>query len=156
MPMKKPPPHKEISNGLASHRMEMVKLATAINKKFEVSDIEYNSNNTSYSIITVKKIKQLYNIKDRVNFIIGTDAFAKLNTWYKAEELKTLVHFIVFPRKGDKIEAIREQLKKDNWDFEITNTEYIDISSTEVRNGTSDNINEKVKDYIKNNELYLC
>ena len=71
------PPHKEIDKELAQHRFEMVKLAIANNPKFEISDIEYQSEGKSYSLITVQKIIEQYNIKDRLNFIIGTDAFCQ-------------------------------------------------------------------------------
>lgn len=141
------PPHKEIDKELAKHRFEMVKLAIANNPKFEISDIEYQSEGKSYSLITVQKIIEQYDIKSRLNFIIGTDAFAKIDSWYKAEELKKLVHFIVFPRIGDSIEHIK------NWDYELTEMDYVDISSTEIRNGENNAIID-VEGYIKQNDLY--
>jgi len=142
------PPHKEINKNLAQHRYNMVKLAIASNSKFEISDIEYQSEGKSYSLITVQKIIEQYNIKDRLNFIIGTDAFAKIDTWYKAEELKELVHFIVFKRRGEEIGNISP-----NWDYEIANMDYADISSTEVRNGKNTQ-NQEVEDYINHHGLY--
>ena len=80
--------------------------------------------------------------------IIGTDAFAKIETWYKADELKKLVHFIVFPRRGDEISGL------DDWDYEITNMDYVDISSTQIRNSEIKNTNLNILEYIKENELY--
>lgn len=146
------PPHKEINSNLADHRLEMVKIAVKNNQYFEVSDIEYKSEGKSYSLITVKKLIEQYGLTSRLNFIIGTDAFAKINTWYKAEELKELVHFIVFPRNKSEINV--EELKKQNWDFELINWECKDISSTEIRNGEKNKIDKNVEDYIKHNELY--
>ena len=142
------PPHKEIDNNLAQHRYNMVESAIKNNPKFEISDIEYKSENKSYSLITVQKIIEQYGIQGRLNFIIGTDAFAKINSWYKAEELKKLVHFIVFNRRGDK----EEDLPKD-WDYEIAGMEYVDISSTEIRKGLN-KANNIVEGYIKENGLY--
>ena len=141
------PPHKEINKNLAKHRYKMVELAISNNPKFGISDIEYQSEGKSYSLITVQKILEQYNIKDRLNFIIGTDAFTKINTWYKANELKKLVHFIVFPRKGDRISGLED------WDYEITEMDLVNISSTEIRSGKFNNLN-KVEDYIKKNGLY--
>ena len=140
------PPHKDINLELAKHRYKMVELAIKNNPKFEISDIEYLSNSKSYSLITVQKIIEQYCIKDRLNFIIGTDAFANIDNWYKADELKSLVHFIVFPRKGDNIE------NKEGWDYELTEMDYVDISSTEIRQGL--NHNTKAEGYIKENGLY--
>ena len=143
------PPHKNVDSNLAKHRYKMVELATQMNSKFEISNIEYQSEGKSYSLITVKKIIEQYNIKDRLNFIIGTDAFSKIDTWYKAEELKQLVHFIVFPRGDININSI-----SDGWEYELTDMETIDLSSTEIRNGKKLHTNKKVGDYIKNNDLY--
>ena len=143
------PPHKEIDNNLAQHRYNMVESVIKNNSKFEISDIEYRSENKSYSLITVQKIIEQYGIQGRLNFIIGTDAFAKINSWYKAEELKKLVHFIVFNRRGDK----EEDLPKD-WDYEIAGMEYVDISSTEIREGKEIFINKELEDYIKKYGLY--
>lgn len=140
------PPHKEIDSQLANHRYNMVKLAIKDYPRFEVSDIEYQSDGKSYSLITVQKIIEQYCIKGRLNFIIGTDAFAKIESWYKAEELKKLVHFIVFPRKGDDIKGLED------WDFELTEMDYVDISSTEIRKGIKRETS--VEGYIRENGLY--
>ena len=37
------PPHKDVETNLAEHRFNMVKMATSFNPKFDVSDIEYKS-----------------------------------------------------------------------------------------------------------------
>ena len=81
-----------------------------------------------------------------MNFIIGTDAFDKIDSWYKADELKNLVHFIVFPRRGDIIKD------KESWDYELTDMNFIDVSSTEIRNGIKKDTS--VEGYIKENGLY--
>ena len=125
----------------------MVKLAIRNEPRFGISDVEYLSEGKSYSLITVQKIIEQYNIKTRLNFIIGTDAFAKIDSCYKAEELKKLVHFIVFPRRGDILKEIDS-----TWDYELAEMDFIDISSTEIRNGIKNNTT--VEGYIKENGLY--
>ena len=146
------PPHKEINNNLAKHRFKMVELAIGVNPKFEVSDVEYSCEGKSYSLITVKKVIEQYGIKGRLNFIIGTDAFEKLDTWYHADELKGLVHFIVFPRRGDNMNY--EGFRQSGWDFEITGMEYVDISSTEIRKGIKIGETKEVEEYIEKYGLY--
>ena len=141
------PPHKELDKKLATHRFEMVKLLIKNNPNFDISDIEYRSEGKSYSLITVQKIIEQYCINDRLNFIIGTDAFAKINTWYKAEELKKLVHFLVFPRKGSDLTI------DSSWDYELMNMDYVNVSSTEIRNN-KDNIHKDLEGYIKEHGLY--
>ena len=96
-----------------------------------------------------------YNIKERLNFIIGTDAFKKIESWYHSDELKNLVHFIVFPRIGDDIESIKSEFKQKGWDFEILECDFFNVSSTQIRKNVSSNqIDKKVKDYINGHDLY--
>lgn len=141
------PPHKELNRNLAKHRINMVKLATQNNPRFEVSDIEYKNEGKSYSLFTVKEITKQYNILGKLNFLIGTDAFDRIDSWYKADELKNLVHFIVFPR-GVEIQ------EKDDWDYELASLDYLNVSSTDIRKKHNDRIKE-VKDYIEKNDLYM-
>lgn len=148
------PPHKNVEKSLAEHRLNMVKLATSVNPKFEVSDFEYKNEGKSYSLITVKKFIEDYSINGRINFIMGTDAFVKLESWYKADELKKLVHFIVFKRRGDGNEEIYQNFKTNGWDFELLENDYMDISSTEIRMSANSSTDEKVKGYIKEHGLY--
>ncbi len=144
------PPHKQVESNLAKHRFNMVKLAIENNPKFEISDIEYQSEGKSYTLITVKKIKEIYNIKDRLNFIIGTDAFKNIKTWYKVDELKDLVHFIVFPRGEDIINPENYI----GYDYELVNCEKLDISSTDLRKKQKEETIKEVREYIFENKLY--
>lgn len=149
------PPHKTVNSNMAEHRLNMTKLAVKYNPKFEVSDIEYRSDGVSYSVITVKKIIKQFALKEKLNFIIGTDAFVNLDKWYEPEELKRLVHFIVFPRRESNDKEKLTYYKQNGWDFEVTDSELMDISSTEIRNNAhSGNTNKKVEEYILNNGLY--
>ena len=144
------PPHKEIHKKLAGHRYNMVKLAICNNKSFEISDIEYHSEGKSYSLITVKEIIKKYNIKGKLNFIIGTDAFKNIKKWYHSNELAELVHFIVLPRNNDII----DNSKYSDYDYEIVNMPKINISSTELRKMHGHGTDATVEEYIRKNELY--
>lgn len=156
------PPHKEIDNELAQHRLNMVKLATEDYPKLEVNNIEYKREGKSYTYLTILELKQEYNIKDneRINFLIGTDAFEKIESWYETDKLKNLVHFIVFPRCENFNKTDFEHLKNKGYDYEFAPMEFVDISSTEIRNNVhnSKSINnieiEKVAEYIKEHGLY--
>mgnify|MGYP002860526354 CR=1 FL=1 len=143
------PPHKNISKNLAKHRFNMVKLAISGNSKFEISDIEYKTEGKSYTLITVKKIIDEHKIKGRLNFIIGTDAFLNIKTWYHADELKDLLHFIVFPRGNDIINDIDFL----GYSYELADAPKINLSSTDLRLCRESNI-RTIKEYIEQNELY--
>jgi len=148
------PPHKDYDEGLSKHRLEMVKLAVKTNENFEISDIEYNSERPSYTYLTIKELYKIYDVDDKINFIIGTDAFKDIDKWYEAEKLKPLLKFIVFKRANEFTEEIK------NCEFEYTTMPFYDVSSTEIRekikNGEdiSNYVTKEVKRYIEENGLY--
>ena len=154
------PPHKSADLDFSYHRLEMVKLAVENNSKFEVSDIEFKRDGKSYTYLTIKELYNLYEVDGKIYFIIGTDAFEKIETWYEIDKLKELVKFIVFIRE-DNFEISRyDYLKDKGFDFEFQQLSYQDISSTEIRQTLSEGgdiacyVAQEVKEYILKNELY--
>ena len=154
------PPHKTVDKTLATHRFNMVKLAIKNIPFFNISDIEYKFRGNSYTYNTIVKLKNDMNIDNKINFIIGTDAFEKVESWYKTNELKELVHFIIFPRTNSFNKSDFNQLKEKGYDFEFAPMKYKDVSSTQIRrnlrNGESIKGLEipQVMEYIKENDLY--
>lgn len=151
------PPHKECSPNLADSRLEMVKLAVKSHPKFEVSDIEFQRKGKSYSYLT---IKELYEKFGKISFIIGTDAFEKIESWYETDKLKELVEFIVFVREENFDSSKYDYLKEKGYVFEFQPLLFEDISSTELRNRIKNGqsidglVPSEVKEYILENELY--
>ena len=72
------PPHKDYDTNMCQHRFNMVKLAIKNNPHFEISDIEYKSEGKSYSYLTALKLYEQYDVDEKIHFIIGTDAFEKI------------------------------------------------------------------------------
>ena len=155
------PPHKSVDKNLALHRFNMVKLAISEYNGFDISDIEYKREGNSYTYNTILELRKAYNITDeKINFLIGTDAFIKIRTWYKTDKLKELVHFIVFKRTNEFNKDNFNELRGFGYDFEFAPMNYIDVSSTRLRenlgNGISINDMElpKIREYIKEHGLY--
>lgn len=155
------PPHKSVDKNLALHRFNMVKLAISEYKGFDISDIEYKREGNSYTYNTILELRKAYNITDeKINFLIGTDAFIKIRTWYKTDKLKELIHFIVFKRTNEFNKDDFNELRGFGYDFEFAPMNYIDVSSTRLRenlgNGISINDMElpKIREYIKEHGLY--
>lgn len=155
------PPHKSVDKNLALHRFNMVKLAISEYNGFDISDIEYKREGNSYTYNTILELRKAYNITDeKINFLIGTDAFIKICTWYKTDKLKELVHFIVFKRTNEFNKDDFNELRGFGYDFEFAPMNYIDVSSTRLRenlgNGISINDMElpKIREYIKEHGLY--
>ena len=155
------PPHKTVDKRLAKHRFNMVKLAIAGIRGFQISDIEYRKENNSYTYNTILELKKQYNIGDeKINFLIGTDAFEKIETWYETDKLKELVHFIVFKRTKNFNISDFDKLKLKGYSFEFSPMDFTDVSSTSLRNkleqGLSINDIEisEVREYIEEHDLY--
>lgn len=148
------PPHKEYDISMAQHRLNMVKLATTNNPRFVVSDVEFKNDRKSYTYLTVKKIVNEEKMHEKINFIIGTDAFEKIESWYEADKLKDLVKFIVFKRDCKLDLKKFDELKLRGYDFVFADMKFEDISSTQIRGGIVDLVPEKVKEYILKNGLY--
>ena len=152
------PPHKNYDDNMSMHRLEMVKLATQNNPKFEVSDIEFKREGKSYSYLTILEILNQIQKNDKISFIIGTDAFEKIETWYETDKLKKLIDFIVFIRENETVNL--DYLREKGYNFKFANMDFIDISSTELRERIknqkpiNDLVTREVEEYIYKNGLY--
>jgi nicotinate-nucleotide adenylyltransferase len=154
------PPHKEADLDFANDRLEMVRLAVEDNSKFDVSDIEFKRGGKSYTYLTIKELYDIYKPDGLINFIIGSDAFEKIESWYETEKLKKLVKFLVFIREDNFDVSRYDYLKQKGYNFEFQKLPYEDISSTELREKIKSGVNienfvpQKVKEYIEKHGLY--
>ena len=173
------PPHKR-SGDIASpnHRLEMVKLALESNPHFISCSIEIEARGTSYSILTLNKIKKSYPDAD-IFFILGIDAFLEIDTWKDYKRVIDQCHFIVISRPGYRLQDARkvlgEKYEKDMLDlsekdyfneemmalkFYLFPIKALDIASSEIRRRIKDKesikglVARSVEEYIKEHELY--
>lgn len=157
------PPHKDLKNfdiDNAFHRLNMIELAIEDYPYFDVSAIEYTRNTLSYTYDTILRIRSFTKTNEKLNFIIGTDAFIKIESWNQAEKLKELLHFILFVREDDFNETPFLRLKEKGYDYTLMQMPFVDISSSEVRERVRQNkdicdiVPLKVAEYIKKNNVY--
>ncbi len=154
------PPQKKNFPELTKHRFNMVKLAIQSNPCFEISDIEYKLKGKSYTYLTILELYKKYDIEDKINFIIGTDAFEKLDSWYESKKLRKLVNFIVFVRENDFYSQKYDKMKEKGYNFKFAQMGYNDISSSSIREKISENKSldgltpKIVERYIQENGLY--
>src|SRR5574344_1180716 len=116
----------------------MVKLAVEDNKNFEVSDIEYKRDSKSYTYLTIQELYKNIDVTGKINFVIGTDAFEKIKTWYKTDDLKKFVDFIIFMRDDNFDKNKFDYLAEDGYNYKFAKMNFIDISSTEIRKRVKD------------------
>lgn len=157
------PPHKDL-NVSAIDRFNMVKKATENNDKFEISDIETKRINLSYTVDTIKELKNI--LKDiKLYFLIGLDTLFELKTWKKIDELSKEIEFIVALRPNYiNIDEINKEILflKNNYETEIkiVQTPQLEISSTSLRKRIVEGkslkylIPDEVIEYIEENNLY--
>ena len=99
-------------------------------------------------------------IDGKISFIIGTDAFKQIESWYNVEGLKNLVNFIVFPRVDNFKEESLSRFKAAGFNFVCAQMPFIDLSSTVLRSrikygkSVGSLIPQKVLEYINKNGLY--
>jgi nicotinate-nucleotide adenylyltransferase len=94
------PPHKSgVTSAGYEDRFRMVELACAADPRFCASRLEAGETK-SYSILTIGKVKARLSAGDEMFFLIGSDAFAEIDTWYRYEEVIATVQFIVVTRPG--------------------------------------------------------
>lgn len=104
------PPHKPQDNlAPARHRLEMVRLAVADHPTLDVSDVEVRRPEKSYSIDTVRALRNHYGGSTDLVFIIGLDAFVEFPSWRQAPELLSLCHFAVVSRTGKAFAALADR-----------------------------------------------
>lgn len=105
------PPHKE-SIEIASplHRLKLVELALASYSQFIPSSIEIDAKGKSYSILTLKKIKEFFP-KAIIFFILGVDAFLEIDTWRESQKVLEQCFFVVISRPGYRLKNAKKVLE---------------------------------------------
>jgi len=76
------PPHKnEAVVCDVGHRLQMLKLAIAGKRRFELSEIEISREKVSYTFDTIQELKRQNGGRVLYHFIIGFDALSEIETW---------------------------------------------------------------------------
>jgi len=93
------PPLKEKELAAIQDRVLMVKLAIADNPSFELSLAEADNSAVSYTVDTLRTLKQ-QNPADSLVFIAGVDAFSEIHLWKDPDDLMASADFLVLSRPG--------------------------------------------------------
>ncbi|MBQ8266844.1 MAG: nicotinate (nicotinamide) nucleotide adenylyltransferase [Clostridia bacterium] len=150
------PPHKKcdyIADDI--HRQAMCQLACDDFSKAELCLIEFEREGKSYTVDTIKSLKQKYPY-DNFFVVIGGDMLSTLDKWYCWQELITLTDFIAFKRQGlaDFYDAYC-RLTGYGANIMIIDSNITNISSTKLRKKIDKNLlPEKVYDYIIEKGIY--
>jgi nicotinate-nucleotide adenylyltransferase len=96
------PPHKDPSDVTPyDDRFRMVEIACSSHPGFSVSRLEERKG-PSYTVATLRRMREQLRPEDRLFFLIGADAFDELETWKDWQDVVKLTEFIVVSRpSGD-------------------------------------------------------
>ncbi len=172
------PPHKPDLTPFAV-RLEMTRLAVGDHPVMAVSDLEGRRPGKSYSIETLRLLREEVGPDWELYFILGLDAMLEIKTWKDYSQLFELCHFVVLDRPGYERRRLEESLTgqiepscrplSNGAGFQHPSgfrvlwqrTTLLDISATGirrlVRQGCSIRylLPEPVRGYIMENKLFL-
>jgi nicotinate-nucleotide adenylyltransferase len=156
------PPHRRGAVADAEQRLEMCRLATADEKKFEVSDVEVRREGLSYTVDTVKELRRRHP-DDELFLILGWDAARLFATWHQPEEVRRVARIVVVTRPGNPQPDL-DALAGAGLDAEtavLCVRPTPDISGSALRRAIAkgdpvgDRLPAAVGTYIANNRLYM-
>jgi len=141
-----------------SDRLAMLKAALEGSPGFVLSTLEIERDAASYTIDTLRDVKQIYGQESELFLILGEDAARDLGNWKDSREIARLVTVLYARRPGA---AAVSELPSGFVFFEL-DMPSLDISSTAIREmlaNDEDVTAELPADtlaYIRENQLYGC
>ena len=171
------PPHKAAPSVSAEQRCQMVQLAIENNPLFKLDTRELTRNGASYTIDTLVSLRNEIGNDVSLSLMMGSDAFAKLNTWHRWQELLNFCHLILVQRPNSLIkqpldhalEALLHERYTEDLDdlsaqaagcIHMQSVTALDISSTAIRAAFQNKLTphyllpENVIRYIESHQLY--
>jgi nicotinate-nucleotide adenylyltransferase len=139
----------------ANERLKMLCLALAGNSRAEVDEQEIKRGGVSYTIDTVRDYARRFP-KTKLFYLIGEDHVAQLPKWREANELASLLEFLIIPRPGQtKVEIPAP------FHGEFLGGFPLGVSSSQIRARIKEGlpiehlVPAPVAEAIRNNRLYL-
>jgi nicotinate-nucleotide adenylyltransferase len=87
----------------AEDRYLMTVIATASNPRFSVSRVDIDRPGPTYTIDTLRDLREIHGPDAELFFITGADALAKMMSWRDVDELLLLAHFVGCTRPGHQL-----------------------------------------------------
>ena len=151
------PPHK-INISSVDHRTNMLKIAINGNPKFEFSDIEVKREGISYTIDTIRALKQEMKLtSNNCYYLVGSDSLVDFHTWREYKAILDECQVIVALRPGFPPSDIRHWVLHR---IRFANIPRYEVASTTIRTRWINNktirymVTLHVWNYINENKLY--
>lgn len=156
------PPHKEVEVP-GKKRTEMLRLAISDNKYFEMSSLEVNREGITYTVDTLRELKNIY---DEIYYIVGSDTIFQFRTWKNFKKVAEMTKFIYMLRPGGEDDSVlfdEIRFLRENFNVKIEQIEgpMLYLSSTylreRIKSGKSIKylVPDSVIKYINDEGLYV-
>jgi nicotinate-nucleotide adenylyltransferase len=116
----------------ASDRFAMVAAAIANNPRFDLSSVEFDRPGISYTIDTLRILKEAWAEKVELYFIVGADAQQDIHRWKGASEIAGLVTLLAAERPRT-LASNAEALSSQGFDIRFVDALSLDISASQIR-----------------------
>lgn len=94
------PVHRDEPDCSAQQRLAMLDLAVEVEPALSIDRREINRSGPSYTVDSLIDIRAELGEQTALCMVVGSDAFAKLETWHRWQELLDYAHIVVLARPG--------------------------------------------------------
>lgn len=147
----------------AEHRVPMVRLAIAGRPRFRLRTMEIERAGPSYSVDTIRELKQQIAAGDGLFFILGWDNLIDLPRWRQPSQLIKMCRLVAVPRIGypvPDLAPLEAAIPGLSGRLTMLDKPEIDISASVIRERVSRGLSierlvpKAVAKYIKDHGLY--
>jgi nicotinate-nucleotide adenylyltransferase len=152
------PPHKGAEPADPAHRLRMTELACRDNPAFEVSDLELGRDGPSYTVETLRDLRDRNPGDTELYLLMGADSARDLETWKDYRVLLEEATVAVLTRAGVRTSDFPERVARL---ATLLPTPVIEISSSDIRRRVRDGgsirylVTDPVEKYVRSERLYV-
>ncbi|MBA7627624.1 Nicotinate-nucleotide adenylyltransferase [subsurface metagenome] len=147
----------------ATHRIQMVRLATAGRPYYRVSTVEIERAGPSYTVDTIAELRGQLDSRGELFFILGWDNLAELPKWREPSRLVKMCSLVAVPRPGyslPDLKALEALIPALEQSVILLDSPHMDISASEIKQRVAQGLSirhlvpELVDRYIREHGLY--
>ncbi len=157
MPCSRSPHKRSHAPAPDADRIAMVELAVAGHPAFEVSDLEIRRGGVSYTVDTVRQLRETLGPGAELWLMMGMDAYLDIPAWKDPDIVLAECHFAVARRPGSGDRRLPAAFEEKSRFVDIT---AVDISSSDIRSRIREGqsirylVPDAVEQYIRDRRPY--
>ena len=158
------PPHKPAQDlAPAEHRLNLCRLAAKTDPRFVPCDLELRREGPSYTVMTLRELRNTYPKEDEFFLLMGSDMFLTFESWFMAGEIALLCTLCGGARNQGELEALQtkgKEYRARSWNCRVLDIQVKPLSSTQVRKKVRQGepveglLPPQGEEYIRQNGLY--